>query len=204
MFRVYLVTNRRECGGDLAGAVRAALSGLPEGSAAVQLREKDLAAGDLFRLALALLPVCRERGAPLLVNDRADVALATGAGGVHLPAVGLPAAEARALLGRAALIGASCHDEAELRRAEEGLATFAVFGPIWATPGKGPPLGVDALARAVRRTTLPLFALGGVDARTAAAAIRAGASGVACLRSVLGAPDPRAAAQQLWAALEAA
>src|SRR5205085_4034186 len=118
---------------------------------------------ELARLCRALLPACRERGSKLLVNDRADVALATGADGVHLPAGGLPAAEARKLLGPRALIGASCHSLAEVRAASAGGADFAVFGPVWATPGKGPPLGLQALAEAAR-ADLPLFALGGVDA----------------------------------------
>ena len=204
MFRVYLVAHRSACSGDLLDAVAAALSGLPEGAAAVQLREKDLPARALFDLARALLPLCRQRRVPLLINDRADVALATFADGVQLPARGLPAADARALLGPGAIIGASCHDLDELRAAERGAATFAVFSPIWAVPGKGEPLGLDALAQAARATSLPLFALGGVDATNAAAAMRAGASGVACRRSVLSAPDPRQAAKQLWAALEAA
>jgi thiamine-phosphate pyrophosphorylase len=201
VFRVYLVGDRSICGPD---HVAGALAGLPRGAAAVQLRDKDAGSRELLALARALLPVCAAHGAPLLVNDRADVALATGAG-VHLPAAGLPPAEARRLLGPGALIGVSCHSLPELRAAGREGADFAVYGPIWPTPGKGPRgLGVQALGEAAREVRLPVFALGGVDASNAADALRAGASGVACIRAVLGAADPRRAAQELWRAMEAA
>jgi thiamine-phosphate pyrophosphorylase len=203
LFRVYLVTDRGTCK-DLVATARAALSALPSGTAAVQLREKDLAGGELFRLARALLPVCSERGARLLINDRADVALATGAHGVHLPAAGLPIADARRLLGPRATIGASCHSVDELRNAQAAGADFAVYGPIWATPGKGPALGLEALRAAIAAVSMPVFALGGVDASNARAALHAGARGVACIRAVLGAADPRAAAARLWSAVEPA
>jgi thiamine-phosphate pyrophosphorylase len=205
VFRVYLVSDGLGGGsGHLCAAASAALSALPPGAAAVQLREPSLGGAALLELARALVPLCRARSAKLLINDRADVALAAGADGVHLPAAGLPAEEARRLLGPGALIGASCHSLAEVRRAREGAADFAVFGPVWRTPGKGEPLGLAALAAAAREGSLPLFALGGVGADNAAAALGAGARGVACIRAVLGAADPRAAAAALWAALEAA
>jgi len=194
MFRLYLIADRRT-----SGAVGPALRALPSASAAVQLRDRELGGRALSRLASELLPVCRAAGAPLLVNDRADVAVATGAGGVHLPAAGLSASDARALLGPGKLVGASCHSIDELRAAAG--ADFAVFGPVWATPGKGPPLGIEALRAAAAAVALPVFALGGVDAGNARAALDAGAAGVACIRAVLGATDPAAAAARLWEAL---
>lgn len=204
MFRVYLVTSGSGVRAGLVEAIAGALAGFPPGAAAVQLREKASSGGALYELARALVPICRARGAPLLVNGRADVALAAGAAGVHLPEDGLPIAAARALLGPDAILGKSCHAEEGLRAAADEGATFAVYGPVWATPGKGAPIGLAAFARALAHAKLPVFALGGVEAGSARAALDAGASGLACSRAVLGAADPRAAAERLWAAMEAA
>ncbi len=202
-FSLYLVSDGRSRARSLPSAVGAALDALPPGAAAVQVRERELSARALATLVRELLPICAARGARLLVNDRADVALATRADGVHLPAQGLAASDARALLGQAALLGASCHTLDELRLAEASGADFAVFGPLFATPGKGPPLGLAAFAEAARAVKLPIFALGGIDAENAGAALSAGARGVACMRAVLGAHDPGAAARELWSALQA-
>jgi thiamine-phosphate pyrophosphorylase len=214
VFRLVLVTDRQGIP-DLESAVKCALSALPPGVAAVQLREKDLAGRPLLALAARLLPICRAHRAPFLVNDRADVALAAEADGVHLPSTGLPVAAARQLLGSARLIGTSCHSPSELeltsqepgfarRRAEaagrsihRAGADFAFFGPVWDTPGKTAQ-GEAALAEAVRAAAIPVFAIGGVTPATAAFARRAGAHGVACIRSVLGAADPARAAAELW------
>jgi thiamine-phosphate pyrophosphorylase len=199
VFRVVLVTDRRAVA-DLDSALNDALSALPPGAAAVQLREKDLPGRELLAVAARLLPICRARGAPLLVNDRADVALAAGAAGVHLPSAGLPIAAARRLLGTGALIGISCHSAIEVESAHSSGADFAFFGPVWDTPGKSGQ-GEEALSAAVGAARIPVFAIGGVTAATAARARRAGAHGVACIRSVLGAADPARAAAQLWEAL---
>ncbi len=195
---VHLITDRR-LAPDLPARVAAALAGAPPGAVAIHLREKDLGGAALLALARALLPICRARGALLLVNDRLDVALAAGAGGVHLPAAGVPPAEARRLLGPGALLGVSCHSAAEVVRAREGGAGFATLSPIWATPSKradGPPLGLGVLAAAAR-LGLPLVALGGVEPENAAQAVAAGAAGVAAIRAWLTGPDPAAAVAAL-------
>src|SRR5689334_10992 len=95
---VHLVTDRRLVP-DLGQAVAAALRGLPPGAAAVHLREKDLGGSELLALAQVIGAACRAAGQVFLVNDRLDVALACGAGGVHLPSAGVPPREARRLLG---------------------------------------------------------------------------------------------------------
>lgn len=198
--RVHLITDRR-LAPDLPGRLAAALAGAPPGAVAVHLREKDLPGAALLSLARALLPACRARGALLLVNDRLDVALAAGADGVHLPAAGVPPAEARALLGPAALVGVSCHSAAEVARAAAGGAGFATFSPIWDTPSKrryGAPLGLPAL-QAAARLGLPLVALGGVEPANAAQAFAAGAAGVAAIRCWLTGSDPAGAVAALLA-----
>lgn len=196
MFRLYLVTDRRLVA-DLPGAVERALSGVPPGSAAVQLREKDLAARELLELARRIAPACRARAAPLLVNDRVDVALAAGAQGVHLGGGSVAVAEARSLLPPGALVGASCHDLREL--AGRAGADLVVFGPVFDTPGKGPAVGVEGLRAAAGGP--PVFALGGVDAPRVPLVREAGAHGVAAIRSWLSAPDPAAATAALLRAL---
>lgn len=198
---VHLVTDRRLVP-DLAARAQAALAGIAPGRVAIQLREKDLGGRALLALARALVVVCRARGQLLLVNDRLDVALAAGADGVHLPSAGIPAAEARRLLGPAALVGVSCHSAADVTRARDGGASYATFGPIHDTPSKrpyGPPVGLAAL-RSAAALGLPLVALGGMDAARTPEALAAGAAGVAVLRAWLVGEDPAAVVGALAAA----
>ncbi|HXU72990.1 MAG TPA: thiamine phosphate synthase [Polyangia bacterium] len=177
--------------------VRDAIDTLPRGLAAVQLRAKRLEGAALHAAAVALRPV-----APiLLINDRADVALAAGADGVHLPARGLPVAVARAFGGGRLLVGASTHLLAEGVAAKRDGADYVVFGPVWPTGAKEDAIGVDALAEAVRACApMPVFALGGVDAERARAAVAVGAR-VACIGAVLGRSDAGAAARALALAI---
>src|SRR5439155_777759 len=114
--------------------VTAALSVLPHGSAAVQLRQPAIAPRELLERARALRRICDRFAAPLLVNDRADVALAAGADGVHLPTRGLPPGDARSLGLR--LVGVSVHSPDDVARASRDGADFAVFAPVYETPGK--------------------------------------------------------------------
>jgi thiamine-phosphate pyrophosphorylase len=200
---VYLITDR-SVGGDLPARVTAALAGLPPGTAAVQLREKDLGGRDLLALARALRPRVEAAGQAFLVNDRIDVALASGAHGIHLPSRGIPPAEARRLLGPQAWIGVSCHAVEEVRRAREGGADFATFGPLFDTPSKrayGPPVGLARLAEAAV-LGLPLVGLGGVDEARAPAVMAAGASGVAAIRAWLATADPGRAVRALLEATQ--
>jgi thiamine-phosphate pyrophosphorylase len=198
---VHLLTDRRLVP-DLAARAAAALAGVPPGAAAVHLREKDLGGRDLLALAVALREVCRARRQLLLVNDRVDVALAAGADGVHLPAAGVPPADARRVLPPSALVGVSCHSADDVARARDGGASYAFLSPIFDTPSKrgyGPPLGVEAL-RAASKLGLPLVALGGVTPERVPALLAAGAAGVAAIRAWLEGPDPAAPVAALVAA----
>ncbi|HZZ83499.1 MAG TPA: thiamine phosphate synthase [Anaeromyxobacteraceae bacterium] len=198
---VHLITDRR-LAADLPAAARRALGGLPPGAVAIHLREKDLGGAALLRLARALVEACHASGQLLLVNDRVDVALAAGADGVHLPSRGIAPAEARRLLGAAALVGVSCHSADDVRRARDGGADYATFGPVFDTPSKrryGPPVGLEALAAAAR-LGLPLVGLGGIGPLDAPQVFAGGACGVAAIRSWLDAPDPAAAVQSLLSA----
>ena len=195
MIRLYLITPPS---GDPAPAVEAALAVLPRGSAGIQLRHPGEPARALLAHARTLREICGRFGAPLLINDRADVAMAAGADGVHLPGQGLAPADARAL--GIGLVGVSVHSAEEAARAARQGADFAVFAPVYDTPGKT-ARGEAALAEACRAAPIPVLALGGVDASNAHRCIDAGARGVACIRSVLGAPDAAAAAIRLWQAI---
>lgn len=200
--RLYLVTDRRATRGrPLGEVVDAALEG---GVDAVQLREKDLTTRELFALARELRAVTRRHGAPLLINDRIDVALAVDADGVHLPNDSFAVSDARNLLGPNRLIAVSTHSQADLDRAAG--ADFAVFGPVFETPSKrqyGAPQGVDGLRGISAAASLPIVAIGGIDESNAAAVAAGGCAGIAVIRSILGADNPRAAAAALRRALDA-
>ena len=152
----------------------------------VQLREKSLTGRALFELASAAARLARGSATRILVNDRADVALAAGCDGVHLTTRSLAPSVARRAFGGELLIGVSAHALPEARAAREGGADFAVFGPIFVTPSKradGPPVGLEALREAARELSpFPLVALGGVGREGVAQVLRAGAEGVAGIR----------------------
>ena len=197
---VHLITDRA-LNPDPAARAAAALAGLPAGRVAVHLREKDLGGAALLALARGLAAACHAAGQLLLVNDRLDVALAAGADGVHLPGAGVSPADARRLLGPGALVGASCHSADDVRRARDGGASYATFGPVYDTPSKRPwgsPVGVAALREAAR-LGLPLVALGGVTADRVPELRAAGAAGVGVIRAWLAGPDPAGAVRALGA-----
>jgi thiamine-phosphate pyrophosphorylase len=202
-----LVVDPRAAKRELASAVAAAVAG---GVDWVQVRDRELEALELLALAESLARAAREaarrRGSlvRVLVNRRADVALAAGADGVHLGFDGLPAQEARRLLGEAAWIGISAHAPEEVGRALPA-ASYAQLAPIFAPlskPSSRPPLGVGALRRAAG-AGIPVLAQGGIDAGNAGSALAAGAAGVAVTGAILLADDPGAAAAALRAALDA-
>lgn len=197
-FRILLITDRRQArAGGLEATVEAALAG---GVRAVMLREKDLPGREMFRLAGRLRLLTRRFRARLLINDRADVAQAAGADGVHLGVRSIPPRAARRLLGPDAIVGCSTHRLEELRSAVSEGADYVTFGPVYATPSKasfGPPAGTGALQRACRESPVPVFALGGVGAEQVGETFRSGAFGIALISGVMAAPDPKAAAGEL-------
>lgn len=163
----------------------------------VQIREKDLAARDLLSLASDAGSVAKstrraESPAParVFLNDRLDVALASGAAGVHLGKDSIPAAEAirwcRAGNAPAEFsIGVSCHSLEETRHAENSGADYVIFGPVFDTPSKrafGPAQGIARLAEVCRSVRIPVVAIGGVNAVNASECLRAGAAGIAAIR----------------------
>ena len=149
----------------------------------IQLREKRLTARVLFDLSEQSAALTRGSATRLLVNDRADVAAAAGADGVHLTTQSIDAATIRRTFGKDFLIGVSTHSPAEAEVAKEDGADFIVFGPVFATASKekyGPPAGLENVESVVKQLTpFPVLALGGIDVMNARECLRAGASGIA-------------------------
>ncbi len=172
----YYITDRKSAGG-LDALLEIIREQLHLGIDIIQIREKDLPARQLFELTLAVMRVRNMQASvpvatKILVNTRADVALAAGADGVHLPA----RAPRESLPGL--LIARSCHTIEEVRQAR---ASFVTFGPVFETPGKGAPAGLAAL-KASCELGKPVFALGGITWENAHDCIAAGAYGVAGIR----------------------
>ena len=178
---LYYITDRRKLPAeDVLSRIEQAVAA---GIELVQLRERDLSARQLLALAEPALARTRGSKTRLLVNDRLDIVLAAGADGLHLPSHGLPVGEVRRRFPEL-LLGASCHNLEELRRAEEGGANFAVFGPVFETASKrgyGPPVGLERLAEAAGAMRIPVLALGGISFENAAECLRAGAAGLAAI-----------------------
>ncbi len=171
-------------------------SAMAAGVRMVQLREKRLRPRVLCALTRRAAVLMRGTPTRLFVNDRADIARAAGADGVHLAHDSLDAAIVRRHFGADFLIGVSTHTLAEAQAARDAGANFVVFGPIFDTPSKrayGAPVGLSELGRVVRLLApFPVIALGGVTLANAAQAIHTGASGVAGIRLFVNAADMRA------------
>ena len=197
-FPLLAISDRRGLGALTLPAWAEALASA--GVPAVQLREKDLpdrAVYELLRLLRRALPAAR-----LLANGRADLAIAAGANGVHLPADGVPTAALRRRFADALLIGRSTHTLEEVAREASSGADYVTFGPVFASPGKGQPVGLDALAAATAHG-IPVLALGGVglaELPRVAAAGAAGAAGIRLFQDLARLPEVVAAAREAFAA----
>ena len=202
---VYLVTDRGLCGPrGVDDVVRAAIDG---GATVVQLRDPEAKTAALLERARALVALLRPAGIPLIINDRVDVALAAGAGGVHVGQLDMPVAEARALLGPQRILGLSISTLAQLDRAQLQYVDYLGVGPIFPTltkPDASTPIYPSGLAAIIARSELPIVAIGGLNAGNAGEAIRAGAQGVAVVSAICAASDPRRATRELADVVRAA
>jgi thiamine-phosphate pyrophosphorylase len=138
-------------------------------------------------------------GVRTIINGTADEARRLGAYGVHLSGDRPDIGAARAILGEGAWVSIPAHDDAAIERALVGRATAVLVSPIFATPGKGAPRGLEAIsrARAIAGDRVRIIALGGIDSRRAASCRAAGADGIAVIRAIFDAPDPAHAALEL-------
>jgi thiamine-phosphate pyrophosphorylase len=185
--RLYLITDRRLMPGGLAETVAAAVSA---GGRHVQLRERDLCARELTAAARQILEATAQLGLELYINERADLAMAVGAHGVHLRGSSMePEWVRRAFPGLS--IGASVHSDEQARRAAEQGADFLLFGPVYDTPSKrayGPPQGLDRLHSVVGAVSVPVLAVGGITPQRVAEVVARGARGVAAIRAAWESP----------------
>lgn len=154
------------------------------GVSLIQIREKNLSARQLFELTCSVVEAVAGSATRVLVNDRADIAFAAKADGVHLTANSLSAAVIRENFPREFIVGASTHSIDEVVAAANGGADFAVLGPVFETPGKSDVKGIDVLRKACARVApFPVLAIGGIDAENVDEILRAGASGIAAIRA---------------------
>jgi thiamine-phosphate pyrophosphorylase len=172
---------------------------LMAGATSVWLRGPQATGAELYRAARDLVWRCHDRGAALIVGDRADVALSVGADAVQLGFRSPPVRKIRTWF--PGWIGSSCHNLAELQKAERGGADYAVLSPIFGVPEKGGPLGTSLLGQLQEVSALPLVALGGIEASNVDGVRATGVAGVAAIRALRDAEEPDVAARALSASM---
>jgi thiamine-phosphate pyrophosphorylase len=186
--RLYLVSRAQLRAGSLAELT-------PEladaGVDLIQLREKEMEAGDVLRAGEPIAQACAEAGVPFIINDRPDIALAIGAAGVHVGQNDLPVAVARRILGAKAVVGLSTHSHADIDAVPKA-ADYIAVGPLFETPTKPgrPAVGLDLVRHAVGAISLPWFAIGGINASNIDAVLEAGARRVVVVRALTQAAKP--------------
>jgi thiamine-phosphate pyrophosphorylase len=197
--RLYVVTDARQRQGDLNSFLEVILAA---GVDIVQLREKEAEGGDLLRWGEAFREASSRYGALFVVNDRADVAVAVDADGVHMGQGDLTPELTRRLVGPDLIVGLSTHSEDQLRGAS-GHADYVSVGPVHETPTKPgrPAVGLFLVADAARHELRPWFAIGGINVETMSEVTGAGATRIVVVRAVTEAPDPAAAVRELLGAL---
>lgn len=197
LLRLYLVADPDHCEGDVAKVVERALSG---GVTCVQLRAKSLTDRKHLALARRLRASCAAAGVPFLVNDRLDIALLSGADGVHLGVDDLPWSDVREVSPAGFLIGFSPETDEQIRSLDMNAVDYLGVGPVFGTRTKGdagPALGLDRFAARCALSPVPVVGIGGITIENASRVRDAGAAGVAVVSAVLAAPDPARAATDL-------
>ena len=187
---LYLVTDPILCGS--RGVPETCRLALEAGVGTLQLRDKNASTRELVRMAVILRDLCRKHGALFIVNDRIDVARASGADGVHLGQDDMPVLLARKLLGPDAVIGASARSPEEAEAAWKEGADYVAANLIFQTDTKtdlGEPLGIEAIPELKKASPLPLVAIGGINPSNADVVRRAGADGIAVVSAIMAAED---------------
>ena len=173
----------------------------------LQYRNKGASARELFESSKRLSSLLIPQGVTFVVNDRADVAFAAEASGVHVGQEDLRAEAARSVIGPGKLIGVSTHNLDQFKDAAASSADYVAVGPVFSTSTKANPdpvVGIELIRRARRLTGKPIVAIGGITLESAAEVIRAGADSIAVISDILLAPDPGLRARQYIELLDAA
>jgi thiamine-phosphate pyrophosphorylase len=201
-YGLYVVTDEKlSIGLTHAQIAERALAG---GADVIQLRDKRLEGRRLVEHARAIRKLTRKAGKLFIVNDRLDIALASGADGVHLGQEDLALADARSIAPKGFLIGFTVHDVREAKEAQKAGADYLGLSPIFSTGSKsdaGDACGLDVLRDVKRAVSLPVVAIGGINLANARSVLEAGADGLAVISAVVSQPDVEAAARSLKAVL---
>jgi thiamine-phosphate pyrophosphorylase len=202
---LYLVTDRGLCGGRaLEDVVAQAVQG---GVACVQLREKELGTRAFVSLAVALKALLAPAKVPLIINDRLDVALASGADGLHVGQEDMPCALVRRFMGPGAIIGLSVETWEDVERAQDLDVDYLGVSPVFPTPTKTDTKaawGLEGIQRIRAFSRHPLVGIGGLNLGNAAQAVQAGADGIAVVSAICASADPRLATRELADRIQAA
>jgi thiamine-phosphate pyrophosphorylase len=200
--RLYLVTDPFLHRG--RGVLPTCKEALEAGVRMIQLRDKSASTLEMYRTAAQLASLCRDHSAVFVVNDRLDVAQATGAHGVHLGQDDMPASVARKILGPEAVIGVSVRTEEEAETARMDGADYIAANLVFSTDtkkGLGEPLGLEMVSRLSSASRLPMVAIGGIKPENTPSVIRAGCVGVAVVTAVMNAESPSGEVKRFLAAL---
>ena len=191
--------------GDIGRTLEVTARALSGGATAILVRRPHATAFEVFALARQLRPSTRAAHCLLLVSDRADVAVAADADGVHLGARSLPVAAARRAVGPALLVGRSVHNLDEAGQAEEDGASYILLGPVFPTPSHpgAPALGLGPYREAALRARIPVVAIGGITSDNVRLVAQAGGHGAAAIGAFYGAADPAESARAFRAAFPA-
>ncbi|WP_411677614.1 thiamine phosphate synthase [Caproicibacter sp.] len=196
-YTLYLCTDRNLMSTKtLEEAVEQAILG---GCTLVQLREKDISSLEFYRMAVGVKKITDRYGVPLIVNDRADIALAVGADGVHAGQSDLPCKNLRTILGQDRIVGISAATVEEAVRAQGDGADYVGVGAMFPTGTKtdARPVSMETLAEIRRAVTIPIVAIGGIGPQNAGRFCGTGVDGLAVVSAILAQPDITSAAREL-------
>ncbi len=203
ILKLYVITDRKLA--DRRSLEKLVSQAIAGGASCVQLRDKDSTPRETLVLGRELLKILRPLDIPLIINDRADVALALGADGVHLGRDDLPVDEARRIFGKDFIIGATASTPEEVLQAQKDGADYIGLGAIYPTstkPDHSPVIGLEGIKKARAASDIPIVATAGISVENAADVIASGADGIAVVSAVFGQKDVALAASELFKAVE--
>jgi thiamine-phosphate pyrophosphorylase len=177
---LYYITDCRRLNG--VSVIRCVRRAVDWGVDFIQIREKELSERELYALTCRIVSLAQNTKCRVLVNGRADLALAAGADGVHLPSRGLSISDIRSWIPKNFIVGVSVHSLREIRDAEAQNADYILVGHVFPTQskeGSGPSLGLDFLRKACKSTSVPIFGLGGMNPERIGPVMETGAVGIA-------------------------
>ena len=195
-YSLYLCTDRRLMTSPIEASVESALRG---GTTVIQLREKDCSSREFYELGLRVKKITERYNAPLIINDRVDIALAVGAAGVHVGQGDLPCKVVREIVGPDMIVGVSAATLDEAVQAEEDGADYLGVGAMYATATKTDtrPVSMEELLKIRAAVKIPIVVIGGINKQTLGNFKGTGVNGLAVVSAIVAQPDPEAAAREL-------